>query len=273
MAYVTLKEFKNAPTGIDTNSIIVGASEAQNDAELGNILERASAWVNGLVGQETLVATRDTDTREARFNHRDGSVMVVPDALPIVTLEALKYRTPGTAWTTADIANVDVYDSYFVMRWNSMAYMDPMAHSAQAKTPVTVEYTYVNGYATSTLTIAAGINDSTIALEDATGVYVGQRLTIYDDDRTEKVTVKAVAGNVIEVEKPLKYNHAAGVGVSALPASVKQATILLAAYLIKERGSLSVSMNETSLQGIGRYKDAADIDTAKELLAPYKRVL
>lgn len=272
MAYVTLQEFKNAPTGIDTMSIIPGGTQAQNDAELANVLERASAWANQITGQETLEATQDTDLRQVNANFRDGSIYIVPDATPIVSLVSVKCRVAGGEWETVDLANVEVYTNHFIIRRQSDA-LTALEYSAQARIPMQAEYTYVNGWANTTLQSAAIGGATTITPTDLTGMYDGQRLTIYDDANTEVVTVASVGASNAVLAKPLKFSHSTGAGVSALPASIKQAVILLAAYLIKERGSLSVSMNETSLQGIGRYKDAADVDIARELLAPFKKVL
>jgi hypothetical protein len=70
----------------------------------------------------------------------------------------------------------------------------------------------------------------------------------------------------------LQYTYTAG--YATIPDPVKQATILLASFLIRERGSYSVTMNESSISGISNaYTKTEDVDMAKALLKPYVRTV
>jgi hypothetical protein len=135
--------------------------------------------------------------------------------------------------------------------------------------PIILHYTYVNGYPNTVLAEDASADTSTITVQNATGM-VGQTLTIYDNDLTEEVVISSVTGNVVTLASTMIFDHSAGVAVSALPDSVKQAAIILTAYLIEQRGALSISMGEQSLQGV-RGSAGSGVEVAKELLKPLIR--
>lgn len=65
----------------------------------------------------------------------------------------------------------------------------------------------------------------------------------------------------------LTYNH----GYATIPQDVKTATILFAAALIKQRGSVSLTMDGTPSVMGGNPYDRGDEDRARELLRRYKR--
>ena len=127
----------------------------------------------------------------------------------------------------------------------------------------------MNGYPNTILNVGATAGTSSITVQNATGM-VGQTLTIYDSDFTEDVTILSVVGNIVNLTAPTMFAHLKGTAVSALPDSVKQATILLTAYLIKERGSMSISMGEQTMQGI-KQTTGTDVNIAKEMLRPFIR--
>ena len=133
-----------------------------------------------------------------------------------------------------------------------------------------IQYTYINGYPNTVLTANASAGTSTITVKNVTGM-VGQTLTIYDADLTEDVVILSVLGNVVTLTAPTLFAHVIGIPVSALPDSVKQAAVLLTAYLIKQRGAIAVAMGETTIQGISRGSSSSDVDIAKELLRPFIR--
>lgn len=285
--YVTVAEFKNAPTAIDCSTLIPGGTQAQNDAELYNVLSRASSWVDKICNMQTLQATTNTEAREVRLN-KQGLIRVFPDMIPIINLSSVNYRiNPMSSFMTVDLGYIQTFERYFTL-YNlnttlvapsltqmlpSYGYYSPYTLHRYQQLPITIQYTYTNGYTNTYISGNVLAGAQTINIKDATGSNQGQVLTIYDSQNTEQVTVQSVNGNAITLVSPLQFAHNDSTPFSALPASVKQATILLATFLIKERGSLAVSMGESSLQGVYRYRDAADIDVARELLRPFIRAV
>ena len=50
-SYLTIAEYKNAPTAIDYNNLVTGGTSAQQDAELASVIQRASSWIDIYVNQ------------------------------------------------------------------------------------------------------------------------------------------------------------------------------------------------------------------------------
>lgn len=279
----------SAPTGIDPYDIVPGASTEQNEAELAEILERASAWVNVKCGLDTLAATTDTETIETHIG-RDGRIVVHPRNYPIVDVSDIQYRShPSHDWTVIDPKNVEMFERRFVVqthgsfgfgsdlshRVRPFDYVTPIGRSRLSQIKLALRYTYVNGWPVTQLATDVDKGVDSIRVEDATGIVPGQRLTIYDDERTETTEVASTydGGDEIPLKSSTKFAHEANVGVSALPANVKAATILLAVALIKQRGAASITMSGTPSVIGGTTLDPSDMKIADELLRPYKRVV
>jgi hypothetical protein len=294
--YVTASEFKQAPTGIDTTTLDqtqIGNQAAQDSALL-NILRRASAWVDTIVQQETLEATLNTEIKEVRMS-RDGRINIHVDQIPIVQLTDVQFRShPRTPYQVVDLNSCEIRDNWFTIYdlfYNTSLSSDLMGLGAGAYTsdifsgytspyyrktdvPITVKYTYLNGYTNTTLAIASTIGATSITVADSTGLTVNQRVTIYDGVSQESITITAINGNVLTLKSGLIFGHAVGVGVSAIPDSVKQATLMLACALIKDRGSLAISLQETQILSASATPYKTDeVSIARELLAPYRRVV
>jgi hypothetical protein len=285
--YVTANEFKQAPTGIDTSTLDqtnIGNQAAQ-DSVLLTILRRASAWVDTIVQQDSLEASLNTEIKSVRMG-RDGLVNVHVDQAPIITLQSVQFRYhPRDPYQTVDMSSIELRESWFTIYdlfYNtslgqdlaSLSYYDMPLYNRQELLPLTLKYTYLNGWANTTLSLAASVNATSITVADSTGIVANQKLSIYDGIAQETVTVTAINGNVLTLSRGLLFAHAVGVGVSAIPEAVKQATIMLATALIKNRGSLAITMQESSVLNVNASPNqSGDVDIAKKLLAPYRRVV
>lgn len=149
---------------------------------------------------------------------------------------------------------------------------------------------YTNGWPHTSLTADAAAGATTLEVDDVTG-WVGASGFCYDGASTEQVSVTAVSANsplplpngvgtaqtgsgALTLSSPLSFAHSAGTLVSALPANVMQATILIATSQVLDSGIESISAQtlsgSTSLGGKGVADLAAQI---KDLLAPYRRVI
>lgn len=149
---------------------------------------------------------------------------------------------------------------------------------------------YTNGWPHTSLTASAAADATTVEVDDVTG-WVGASGFAYDGSATEQVAVAAVVASsplelpngagtaqtgpgTLTLSSPLTYAHETGTLVSALPANVMQATILVATSQVLDSGIESISAQtlsgSTSLGGKG-VQDL--IDQIKDLLAPYRRVI
>lgn len=287
--YVTVNEFKQAPTGIDTSTLDqtnIGVQAAQ-DAALLNVLRRASAWVDNICNMNTLEATTTTETKEVRVS-RDGRLTVHVDNVPIISVTSVGYRTsPDLGFTIVDPNNVQAYSNWFTVyfintgyfapslavQFPEFGYQSPFMLQRLMDMPLTVQYTYVNGYFNALTNGSATAGSTTLNVTTTTGLSQGSTFTIYDGQYQETCTVQSINGNTITLSSPLLFNHASGVSASAIPAEVKQATILLAGVLIRERGSVALTMGETAVQGVNsEFVKTSDVDVAKSILRRYIRV-
>lgn len=286
--YVTISEFKSAPIGVDCSTLDqmnIGNQSAQ-DVALQDVLKRASAWVDNICHM-TLQATTNTETKEC-FATRDGRLVVHPNNIPVLNLQNVGFKTaPNLSYTMQDLNSVQVYDRYFAIyylqtgffapalavQYPEFGYYNPFQKQRLSDMPIVVNYTYTNGYANGFLTDDVPDGSTTITVDNATGFLPGTQFTIYDMYE-EICTVSSVDGNTITLTTPTFSYHSKGISASTLPADVKQATILLASVLIRERGAVALAMNGTAVQGVNsNFVKYDDVTIAQDLLAPYRRVI
>lgn len=286
--YVTISEFKAAPTGIDCSTLdqMNISNQSAQDVALQDVLKRASAWVDNICHM-TLQATTNTETKEVHTT-RDGRLVIHPNNIPILNLQYVGFKTaPNLGFTDQDLNSVQVYDRYFAIyylqtgffapalavQYPEFGYYDPFQKQKLSDLPIIVNYTYVNGYANGFLTADVPDGSTTITVDNPVGFLPGTQFTIYDMYE-EVCTVSSVTGNTITLTAPTFSFHSHGISASALPADIKQATILLASVLIRERGALALSMNGTAVQGVNsNFVKYDDVTIAQNLLKPYRRVI
>lgn len=288
-SYLTVDEFKQAPTAVDVSSLDqtnIGNQAAQDNA-LANVITRASAWVDNIV-KYSLQASTNTETKELHFT-KDGRLTIHPNNVPVLGVSSVAYRTaPAWDFIQIDPTMTQVYDEFFavfginqnvispalVLDYQQMGYYSPYMKQRISEMPVTVQYTYTNGYFNALLTQTAEAGASSIVVDNPIGLLPNSQFTLFDGAFEETCTVTSVNGNTVTLQSPLLFTHNQGTSASAIPAVVKQATILLASYLIKERGAASIVMNETAMGGVAQnYSKREDVDLAKELLKPLMRVV
>ena len=281
--YLTLDEFKNAPTALDYGNLVQGGSSAAQDAELTNAITRASSWIDQYCNQ-ILGATVDTEQQRTRLRP-DGSVIFHPKYSPIVALVSLNIGSDSQNLTTVPDPSIAWMEESQVvfpyananLTWSSAG---PIGFGAatSSRSPVFLNYTYVNGYANTTIATAASASATSITVANGAGIVAGQMLTIYDGVNTEHVTVASTytfGSTTVPLSSPLLYAHAVGVSVSALPAAVKQAAILLTSAFLKIRGDASLVMSVTTRPGEaipGSQMLGSDRAIAEELLKPFRRI-
>lgn len=290
--YLTIQEYRDAPTAIDTSSLKVSGTQAEQDVILGTLIQRASSWADEICGQ-VLSATVDIEEKmDVRFN-RKGSLYVHTDNWPVLELRDFQYGAlPSQMVSVTDLSNVAILRHGFKVM--SMASFSSSVGPIQFGPPASpnsellVRYAYVNGYANTSVSQNATSGDTVLHVADATGIYGGPAarnassttppatvLTIFDGANTEQITASAVSGTTLTLNSPLTKDHTAGVAVSALPPTVKQATVFLANALIKSRGTEALVMDE--IHGSPRTIQSAemvaysDVAIAKEMLGPFNR--
>lgn len=281
--YLTLQEYKNAPTAIDIDNLVFNSIDPDaQDTELANVIGRASSWIDTHCNQ-ILAATTETEQQRGRYRP-DGTIIFHPRYAPIVALTALAFGSnPNELISVADVSQAWLEDEqvvypygYLGTNWTSQGPLS-FAFPAYPSAPLFLRYTYVNGYANS-VTVTAAQGASTLTVDSGVGFYAGLTLKIYDGLNAENVTVASnytFGSTSVPLTSPLLYTHDAGVSISALPPAIKQAAILVTTSFLKMRGDNSLVMavgTQPSQANIGNQNIAEELTMAMELLRPYRRI-
>ena len=278
-AYLTVAEYKNAPTSIDYDNLVVNGNANAQDAELARVIMRASSFINEFLNQ-SLVAAQITETQRARVSGQ-GWIALHPNNNPIIALESFQYgATPNILATLTDCSTAWFENQQLIIPLNgsdlSYSSQGPLSFGgASPYLQMFCKYTYVSGFVN---TLATGTAlASTLTVETGTGILAGQTLTIYDGASTERVTVDAAyvyASTTVPLTTALVFDHTAAC-ISNLPTSVKQSCILMTTAFIKMRGDGSLTMNITTspssnISGEGRY--SSEVRMALDMVDKYRRI-
>ena len=256
--YVSLNEVKFSPTAaiIDFTNLIEDASQAVQDRALYELIVRASSkadsYTMGVYG--SLCATSNTENGRYYMN-RMGQIVINPYFTPILEIqEFLAGWGPGDGLQNISLtsSNCAIERTQFIITSQStmglyFGNLGIVGGNMQSGTEIFCQWTYINGWANTFTNSTSNIGATSITVNNVTGIYPGQNLTIWDGQQDEYVQVSAswVPGNTtLLLAKPLVYRHGSGVNISALPASIKQAVIHFIVAMIKERGQGGLVLNE-----------------------------
>jgi hypothetical protein len=280
--YLTLEEFKDAPTSIDIDNLVFNSQDPDDqNAELANVIARASSWIDTFCNQ-VLAATVESEQQRSRYS-TDGSIRFHPRYSPVVALTSLEYGYPPNLMSLSDCSVAWIEDEEIIVpnatlgTWTSQGPLQFGAMSTGGRNEVFLKYTYVNGYANTTIVTAVAAA-TTLTVADGKGILAGQMLKIYDGQYTENVTVASTytfGSTTVPIVSALVYTHLAGVSISALPPAIKQACILVTTAFLKTRGDSSMTMQVTTSPGTSlpnADKVGEEIALAMQLLQPYRRV-
>jgi hypothetical protein len=282
---LTNNEYRNAPTAIDIDNLVFNSTDPDvQESELANVISRASSWVDTYCNQ-VLGATTETETQRSRVSP-DGTIKFHPRYNPVIALTDFWYGNPSTQLYQAQDCSVAwLENQQIIFPYASMGSLYTTQGPLQFGFPQTsgmqvyLKYTYVNGYANTTI-VSATATQSTLTVKSGTGITVGQDLKIYDGMYSEYVTVASsytFGSSTVPITSPLLYSHSAGVSISALPPAIKEATILATTAMLKVRGDASLTMgvgtlpNQSSTTQI-QENIGSDMAMAMDLLKPYRRI-
>lgn len=299
--YVQVNAFKAHPTFLDLLNLRSGDSSLADQTEqLNEILLDASEWVNNYC-EQPLYAHVQVDNERINTN-RLGQLIHKPWNTPVVSFTSLYSGTTPGSLASVDISNAWIEDGRDIVVTNGPLSLStnvgPLQFGTFSQlTQFFTQWTYVSGYTNTVLTQTANANDTSIHVQDATGVVPGQVLRILDPGNREAVTVAntftPVSGPAsVPLTSGLQYTHTFvsgignGIGVSAVPSDVQLATIMMGVAVCLRRtdtpantafpGAL-VRPSATSSRGGSSTRSNGQagqplIDEAVRILEPYKRV-
>jgi hypothetical protein len=273
--YITVAELKRSPIYTQLQKLVPGQSDADRDAELGAIIRRVSAMINGEVNQNLAASVDDEIGRLTVSN--DGELRIHTRSNPIIEVQSISLGPDVYNLTPVTDLTHLVLDPWRITipRGSNQLVSGnlPMTGVGRPGQRLWAQFTYVNGYPVTTLAAPTAVGDTSITVADATGIVAGTTLlTIKDGRLLEQVVPTAVNGNTLTV--PALVNaHAAGVGVTALPDDIEEATLLLISRL---HDTWSLSMGAITHDGTGAKVPGAKVARAMcdaaVMLSPYRRM-
>lgn len=272
--YLTIDEYKRAPTGVDLHGIS-GSTSEERDQELANVIARASGLVN-VICKQNLAATTDIEQGRVRMD-RSGEIFVATYRWPIIEVTELQVGSSPSNMAAVSLDEIFIEHSSFTVAQASLGLgssQGPLQFSAvRPTTRAFAKWTYTNGWPCTTFRLAASSGAATLPLVNVDGIHTGTELTIYDGERTETVIVTGEpSGGNVPVTTTTE-DHDAGINISSLPPAVKEAAILTTSALIKLRGNQAMVMraiNDSEPKSQNKDEPGfADITSARWILTPF----
>jgi hypothetical protein len=281
--YLTVAEYKNAPTAIDYSNLVVGGNQAAQDAELANVILRATSYLNEYLNQD-LTAQQRVETQRTRINSQ-GFIALHPSHAPVLSLTSFQYGTdPNGLQTLTDCSKAWFEDQQIIIPLSQLqttySSQGPLAFGSynSPRVQMFTKYQYAAGYCNTTIVSAtAGATSFTVA--DGSGFVAGDSYRIYDGASSETITVASsysYGSNTIPTTSALGFSHSSGIAVSNLPSAIKEATIIATSAFIKVRGDSSMTMNITTTAtpstATNYQKYGSDLSVALEMINAYRRI-
>lgn len=299
--YITPTILKNAPTGISWETIPDFDSDPDAQlAEQTNICWRATHWIDAYCNQP-LRATVDVEEflgPNWRFTTaNNGLTRVLTSRWPVTEVLGAQYTsslTAGPTWTQIPVNALYVENALTIS--SGISIESAAGPSAIMITPGYVSWwggrqafrlqlTYTNGWAHAGIVQPAAIGDTTVTVDDCTGMVngsVGRGMWIYDGAETEYVQIASTSVSsgpgVATLTSPLMYSHNGNsqsqIIISSLPEDVQQAAILHATYQALARGSTATTVQNMPGSVVNQGASISVVmGDVKDILKPYRRVI
>ena len=206
--YLTAEEFLNAPTGVDTTNLVPNGNQAAQNAQLANVIYRASSimdnYVYGTLG--SLTATQNTEMGRARIT-KSGLIQIRPLYQPILEVKSLQIAYDPTLWQTVDLTNIIIEPSSFIVSGGLTTSAGALSLGfSYSGSQLFTQFVYVNGWANTILSASVAALATTITPTSVVGMYANTLLSIYDGASDEQIQIGSsyVEGNaVVPLSTPL----------------------------------------------------------------------
>jgi hypothetical protein len=251
-SYITVEEYRAAPTALQTNNLVPGGLQAVQDAELASLISKASRKLDEWAWQP-LYATAGSQNDEA-VRVKDGDLILRAHQDRVKALTSLSWGVQWTTMTTLTNPPCFIEENHIRVQLSAGGTVWSGALNINNPTygSVFASWSYVAGWATTRLTTACVSTATAITVDNPAGI-VGAGsgvaptiLTLTDIDGATKtqVTVASVTGNVVTLTGQVGIGFSAGAGV-AESEEIKPAAILAVSHYIKARKGSSVVMSKT----------------------------
>lgn len=238
--------------GVQLDNLVPRGTPVEQDAALAELIEGASVWIDNTI-LTTLAATYDTVLGKATPD-RYGYVNLHPRYQPVVSLtDFWSGPAPNLLVQAGDLSGAGVLPDRISMpiggalSWMSDQGPLQFGPTASPDQPLWVKYTYVNGFPVTSLTGPVNQGDLVLHVADTTGIVPGATwLTVYALQNRFRFLAGAVSaasgpGTVACPAAPhaIPTTGPSAPMVSALPADVIEAAVLVVRAMVKESGGTS----------------------------------
>ncbi len=291
--YLTAAGFSAYPTWLDLDNLIPGGVQALQTDELTDVLLTASQWCCEVCENMRLDANWVQGERQRTRTGNGGRIYVKPYDIPVRAITALSYGCDPSSLTALGLPDSSIWveDGREVSftPGGALSFTGPALQFGPNPVPgrlAYVQWSYVAGYPSTTLTAPTSTSSPSATVADPTGILPGDVLRIYDVGKSEALTVASTYAPATPTIPPtptaipLAANPAAvhntGTGITGMPRSVLQAVICYTiALLMREDVSAEEPVSgfgpaARSVAGGAGGKAGGLVNDALELLAPYR---
>jgi hypothetical protein len=268
-SYLTCEEYRAAPNALNTNNLVPGGDQAEQDAELAAIIARASRWIDSVARQSlyaTLSSQNDSDVAV-----RSGEALLHAHQDRVKGVTVLSWGASWSALSTLTAPDCYIEENRVRARLSSSAgWSGALNLSAPAYGSVYVSWRYIAGLVSTRLVAGAQIGDTTLVVENPTGI-VGVttngipatylRLTAGAVQNTYEV--QSITGTLVTLVTPLVENWGIGTGVSEVPDDLKEAGILATTHYIKQRKGPGFTITSKGAQSTAEKSDGIGMELAQ----------
>lgn len=289
--YVSAAAFTAHPTYMDLDDLRSGSSsDADQTAELVNLLLMASDWANNRAGQNLAAHTVVQNCR-ARFD-RYGNLRIHPDDTPVIAVTSVAYGWSPTALTTVSATSAWVEDGRQIViplggsggAWSGSLQFGAPSPGGE----VFVQLIYIAGFVATQLSAAADADATMLTVADPTGIVPGGTYRVWEPGSEEDVTVSPtwvppaaavpIVPAAVTLASPTSFAHAAGHDVSGMPSDMRMAvTNYAVSALMRPDTAREDSYPDTSLSSGTRQRDPRQdgsglVAEAERILSRYARI-
>lgn len=287
--YITRDQYRCAPTAIDTQSLVRGGSQADQDAELDRIILAASAWCDNSA-EQPLTAQTSTEGMRARVNDQ-GTLSLHPRQNPVVAVTGVSFGVDGNLLSTlTDFSRVWVENQSVIVPLQSAlttGFTGPLQFgTARPGARVFVQLTYVAGWAVTTLTAPCLATDTSVTVKDVTGIIPGLQFRVQQGGAPSQlgpdqnsllnalVVVSSVVGSTVNLTGQVGAAFNTGAAFTCLPHEVEQAAIYATTAMLKQPGNGALMMRGGNAGTVSKDDEpgAEEFDIAEAILASYRPV-
>ena len=273
--YITVAEYKQHPTSINTDTLVPKGGPAQQDAELARIIRQASAWCDR-EARQSLPAQPVTEQRAVQVD-RQGRLLIHPSQWPLLELRAVAYGVDPSAMTDIlDLSSVwiDASTAYVPLSGASASFVGSIPvgwFGAIQGTTLLCRYTFLAGWPCTSLTADAAQGSTVLQVRSCDGILPGMSLRVGTGNTEEDVTSVTASGTVM-LASGLQSEQLAGQPVTALPLDLVEAAVLVTTAFIKRRGTDALAMGARSATAkmAGKTGPDDDLDLARDILVNYE---